>query len=176
MLFAFFRKIVSPPRKSRWRHPPRIFFDRPPAFFREFGGRMGSGADVRRAEIPGGCHIGVSCDSGHIASWNTCPEQRVEPAGRCARVPRAATIAFAEYRSAGAALRHFAERRPAHRPLLLFVQGTWKLLSRASVIAMCPGACPIANGGLDCITAACGVTPQAQNTGISPGRISTGSP
>ena len=34
---------------------------------------------------------------------------------------------------------------------------------------MCPGACVIANGGRDSITASCGVTPHAQNTGTSPG-------
>ena len=41
---------------------------------------------------------------------------------------------------------------------------------------MCPGAWLIANAGLDAITALCGVTPQAQNTGTSPGRMSTGIP
>ena len=33
--------------------------------------------------------------------------------------------------------------------------------SRLLVMNMCPGACVIANSGLDAITAACGVTPQA---------------
>ena len=41
---------------------------------------------------------------------------------------------------------------------------------------MWPGLCVIANGGFACISAACGVTPHAQNTGTSPGRISTASP
>lgn len=41
--------------------------------------------------------------------------------------------------------------------------------SRLLVMNMCPGACVIANSGLDTITAACGVTPHAQNTGTSPG-------
>ncbi len=45
-----------------------------------------------------------------------------------------------------------------------------------SVINMWPGAWLTANGTRDAITAACGVTPQAQNTGISPGRSVTGSP
>ena len=34
---------------------------------------------------------------------------------------------------------------------------------------MWPGLCVIANGGFACISAACGVTPHAQNTGTSPG-------
>ena len=45
-----------------------------------------------------------------------------------------------------------------------------------SVTNICPGLCVIRNGGLDSIATACGVTPQAQKTGTSPGRISTGSP
>jgi len=39
-----------------------------------------------------------------------------------------------------------------------------------------PGAWVIANGGRAFAMAACGVTAQAQNTGISPGRIVTASP
>ena len=39
-----------------------------------------------------------------------------------------------------------------------------------------PRCVGIANGGADSITAACGVTPHAQNTGISPGAIRTASP
>ena len=38
-------------------------------------------------------------------------------------------------------------------------------LSRASVMSMCPEAWPMASEGFDSMTAACGVTPQAQNTG-----------
>ena len=38
-----------------------------------------------------------------------------------------------------------------------------------SVISICPGAWVITNGGLEAITALWGVTPQAQNTGTSPG-------
>src|ERR671916_666229 len=41
---------------------------------------------------------------------------------------------------------------------------------------MCPGAWVIANGGREAMSAACGVTPQAQNTGTSPSANSTGSP
>ena len=41
--------------------------------------------------------------------------------------------------------------------------------SGTSVTNMCPGAWVMANGTREAITAACGVTPQAQNTGISPG-------
>ena len=48
--------------------------------------------------------------------------------------------------------------------------------SRRSVRNMCPGLCVIAKGGLACINTACGVTPQAQNTGTSPGLKSTLSP
>lgn len=55
-------------------------------------------------------------------------------------------------------------------------QGTRYALSRASVMAIWPGAWPMANGGRDFITAAWGVTPQAQKTGSSPARISTASP
>ena len=54
--------------------------------------------------------------------------------------------------------------------------GTTCSLSRMSVMAMWPGAWPMASSGRDCMTAACGVTPQAQKTGTSPGRTSTGSP
>lgn len=48
--------------------------------------------------------------------------------------------------------------------------------SRLLVMNMCPGACVIANSGLDTITAACGVTPHAQNTGTSPGSNTGASP
>ena len=45
-----------------------------------------------------------------------------------------------------------------------------------SVTSMAPGACVIANGGLVAAITACGVTPQAQNTGISSALTSTTSP
>ena len=45
-----------------------------------------------------------------------------------------------------------------------------------SVMNMCPGACVMTNGGLECMTTACGVTPQGQNTGTSFSRIVTASP
>ena len=45
-----------------------------------------------------------------------------------------------------------------------------------SVISMHPGACVMAKGGLEFMTTAWGVTPQAQKTGTSPSWISTGSP
>jgi hypothetical protein len=45
-----------------------------------------------------------------------------------------------------------------------------------SVINMCPGLCVIMSGGFEASATACGVTPQAQNTGTSPGAISCGSP
>src|SRR5690606_14625556 len=41
---------------------------------------------------------------------------------------------------------------------------------------MWPGAWVIANGGLEAMSAACGVTPQAQNTGTSPSSKSIASP
>ena len=45
-----------------------------------------------------------------------------------------------------------------------------------SVMNMCPGACVMTNGGFECMTTFCGVTPQGQNTGTSPSRIVTASP
>ena len=50
-------------------------------------------------------------------------------------------------------------------PVALPPQGTTCSLSRMSVIAMWPGAWPMASAGRDCMTAACGVTPHAQKTG-----------
>lgn len=51
-----------------------------------------------------------------------------------------------------------------------------KSVSRKSVMNIWPGLCVNNNDGRACMATACGVTPQAQNTGVSPGRISTGSP
>ena len=48
--------------------------------------------------------------------------------------------------------------------------------SGTSVTNMCPGACVIISSGRLAAATAWGVTPQAQNTGTSPSRISTGSP
>jgi hypothetical protein len=45
-----------------------------------------------------------------------------------------------------------------------------------SVRNMIPGSWVIISSGRDSSATACGVTPQAQKTGTSPGRISTGSP
>src|SRR5262249_6763394 len=45
-----------------------------------------------------------------------------------------------------------------------------------SVMNMCPGLWVIMNGGRDASATACGVTPHAQNTGVSPGRTPTKSP
>jgi len=45
-----------------------------------------------------------------------------------------------------------------------------------SVTSMQPGAWVMANGGLAAAIAACGVTPQAQNTGSSPAFTGTASP
>lgn len=45
-----------------------------------------------------------------------------------------------------------------------------------SVTNMCPGSWVIASDGLARMIASIGVTPQAQNTGTSPGRIVTASP
>ena len=45
-----------------------------------------------------------------------------------------------------------------------------------SVTSINPGACVIANGSLAAAITACGVTPQAQNTGISSAATGTGSP
>ena len=47
---------------------------------------------------------------------------------------------------------------------------------RRSVTSINPGACVIANGSLAAAITACGVTPQAQNTGISSASTGTGSP
>ena len=41
---------------------------------------------------------------------------------------------------------------------------------------ICPGACVKASPGFACIITACGVTPQAQNTGTSPAATGTASP
>ncbi len=49
-------------------------------------------------------------------------------------------------------------------------------VSRKSVTNMCPGLCVMQSGGRACMTTAWGVTPQAQKTGTSPARTSTGSP
>ena len=45
-----------------------------------------------------------------------------------------------------------------------------------SVTSMLPGACVIAKGGFEAASAACGVTPHAQNTGSSSSRTVTASP
>ena len=45
-----------------------------------------------------------------------------------------------------------------------------------SVMNICPGACVMTNGGFECMTTFCGVTPQGQNTGTSPSRMVTASP
>ena len=45
-----------------------------------------------------------------------------------------------------------------------------------SVTNMLPGLCVIMNGGLEASATACGVTPQAQNTGMSPGAMCCASP
>lgn len=45
-----------------------------------------------------------------------------------------------------------------------------------SVMNIWPGAWVIMNSGLTAMATACGVTPHAQKTGTSPGRISEGSP
>ncbi len=47
---------------------------------------------------------------------------------------------------------------------------------RLSVMSMAPGACVMAKAGFAAAMTACGVTPQAQNTGISSSFTSTGSP
>jgi hypothetical protein len=47
---------------------------------------------------------------------------------------------------------------------------------RRSVISIAPGAWVMQNAGRACRIAACGVTPQAQNTGSSSGITSTASP
>ena len=48
--------------------------------------------------------------------------------------------------------------------------------SRRSVMNMCPGAWVIMKGGLDATATACGVTPHAQNSGVSPSRMTGASP
>src|SRR5579871_2368039 len=47
---------------------------------------------------------------------------------------------------------------------------------RRSVISIEPGACVMQNSGFTAATAACGVTPQAQNTGSSSLPTGTASP
>lgn len=49
-------------------------------------------------------------------------------------------------------------------------------VSGMSVMSMCPGACVIAKGGCDAMSAAWRVTPQAQNTGTSPAAPAGASP
>ena len=41
---------------------------------------------------------------------------------------------------------------------------------------MCPGAWVIMKGGFEATATACGVTPQAQKSGVSPSRMTGGSP
>src|SRR5437867_2115796 len=53
---------------------------------------------------------------------------------------------------------------------------TANVLSRRSLMNMCPGACVRASTGFACIITACGVTPQAQNTGTSPAATGIASP
>lgn len=65
---------------------------------------------------------------------------------------------------------------PATTALIALPPHTMYSKSRLLVMNMCPGACVIANSGLDAITAACGVTPHAQNTGTSPGSNTGASP
>ena len=55
-------------------------------------------------------------------------------------------------------------------------QSTANSLLRRSVTSMQPGACVIAKGGRAARITDCGVTPQAQNTGISSSRTVTASP
>ena len=56
----------------------------------------------------------------------------------------------------------------------LYETDSWSF--RVSSTSMWPGACVMQNAGLDFITIAWGVTPHAQNTGISPSCIVTASP
>jgi len=55
-------------------------------------------------------------------------------------------------------------------------QITAKLLFFRSVTSIRPGECVIANGSFAALITDCGVTPQAQNTGISSSATGTGSP
>jgi hypothetical protein len=65
---------------------------------------------------------------------------------------------------------------PTSYPAAVEVQSVAIVSSRASVTNMCPGACVIISSGREATATAWGVTPQAQNTGSSPSRTSTGSP
>lgn len=56
------------------------------------------------------------------------------------------------------------------------LQITARLLLSQSVTSMQPGAWVMHSSGLAASIATCGVTPQAQNTGTSPGSIGTASP
>jgi hypothetical protein len=53
---------------------------------------------------------------------------------------------------------------------------TDKCVFRRSVMSMVPGLWVMAMGGRAVRIATCGVTPQAQNTGTSPGAMGTASP
>ena len=55
-------------------------------------------------------------------------------------------------------------------------QSAASFVLRRSVISIDPGACVMQNSGFTAAIAACGVTPQAQNTGSSSGPIGTASP
>lgn len=46
----------------------------------------------------------------------------------------------------------------------------------ASAMDMHPGACVLATGGREAISAACTVTAQGRKTGVSPGSTASGSP
>jgi hypothetical protein len=61
-------------------------------------------------------------------------------------------------------------------PSMPGVQSVAIVSSRRSVTNMWPGAWVIISSGFEATATAWGVTPQAQNTGSSPSRISTGSP
>ena len=61
-------------------------------------------------------------------------------------------------------------------PRAMTLQSTASCLFRRSVTSINPGACVIANGSFAAAITACGVTPQAQNTGISSASTGTASP
>ena len=74
-----------------------------------------------------------------------------------------------------------SNRRSAIRVASVFIRGlqTYSAASfvlRRSVISMAPGAWVMQNSGFTAAIAACGVTPQAQNTGSSSAPTGTASP
>src|SRR5699024_10418748 len=93
------------------------------------------------------------------AGQSSCLEAAVQ------RHRRAQILAFDEEVTTGGGVE--SQRGDGHRR---------SVSSGSSVMNMRPGECVIANGTAESRIAACGVTPQAQNTGMSPAAMTGGSP